>query len=166
MDTSTSKASPFPPASEVPLARNPPLAPSQELAYRNKCIQLKRRLTEIETNNDATRKRIATEKERISKMRLLRAILLNQLQEIMEVPGKKLTSEQLKELGIVEESRESTKLKPGEGLLDDSSDESEDEEIPEVSLGLRNPGSSNDKVSPVNAQRGPGGRTIIIANPS
>jgi len=144
-----SKLPRFPPASEVPLHLNAPLAPSQELAYRNKCIQLKRRLQEIEANNDATRRRIAQEKERIQKMRLLRAILLDRIKEIMETPGKKLTPEQLHNIGIMtngtgdvdaatrELGKDFMKGRPeGEVLLDDSSDDSEAEDIPEVSHAL------------------------------
>lgn len=144
MDGST-KESPFPPANEIPLHRNAPLAPSQELAYRKKCIQLKRRLNEIEINNDSTRKRIAQEKEHVQKMRLLRAILLNHLKTIMETPGKKLTDEQLEKIGVMangngheaelasqELAGELLRRPEGETLLDDSSEESEEEE-PEVS---------------------------------
>ena len=127
--------SPFPPASEVPLHRNPPLAPSQEMAYRNKCIQLKRRLQEIETNNDQARRRIAAEKDRVQKQRLLRSILLHQLREIMETPGQKFSSEELEKLGIASRAADDLhdERPDGEVLLDDSSEESE-EELPEVSI--------------------------------
>ena len=141
-----SKETPFAPASEVPLHRNAPLAPTQELAYRKKCIQLKRRLTEIEANNDSTRRRLEREKQRVKKMRLHRAILLHRLQEIMTVQGTKLTPEQMEQIaalaegnngnlaefvgsGVVPELQE--RGPEGEGLLDDSSDESEEDE-PEV----------------------------------
>jgi len=133
------KSSPFPAASDVPLQRNPPLAPSQELAYRNKCMQLKKRLAEIETNNDMTRKRISTEKERIYKQRLLRSILLNQLRGIMETPGKKFNPEDLERMGIVvngsaeDEDHIHDRSRPeGEVLLDDSSEDSDED--PEVSI--------------------------------
>ncbi len=133
--------------SEVPLHRNAPLAPTQELAYRKKCIQLKRRLAEIEANNDSTRKRILQETEHVQKMRLLRAILLNHLKEVMTAPAKKLTPEQLEKLGVLANGNAASSLaevagsavspelvrsRPeGEGLLDDSSEES-DEDEPEV----------------------------------
>jgi hypothetical protein len=124
-------------STDNPLHKNAPLAPSQELAYRKKCITLKRRLMEIEANNDATRRRISQEKEHVQKMRLLRAILLNHLKTIMETPGKKLTPEQLEQLGVLSSSHLAEQLpfdvdgRPdGEGLLDDTSEGSEDE--PEV----------------------------------
>lgn len=81
------RVSPFIPADQVPLQRNAPLAPSQELAYREKCIQLKRRLMEIEAENDTKRARIAREKQLQMKMRLNRAILMEKLREIMETRG-------------------------------------------------------------------------------
>lgn len=140
-----SKDSPFPPAADVPLHRNAPLAPTQELAYRKKCIQLKRRLAEIEANNDATRRRIIQETQHVQKMRLLRAILLNHLNDIMSAPAKKLNPEQLEKIGVLANgsanlaelagsgiSHDLQRPRPGgEGLLDDSSEES-DEDEPEV----------------------------------
>jgi len=134
------------PIGESSLHRNaPPLAPTQELAYRKKCIALKRRLAEIEANNDATRRKIIQETEHVEKMRLLRAILLNQLKDIMTTPAKKLTPEQREKLGALASGRGNLAELAGagitqdllrtrperEGLLDDSSEESDDEE-PEV----------------------------------
>lgn len=131
------KEIPFASTAENSSHKNAPLAPSQELAYRKKCIALKRRLMDIESNIDATRRRISQEKEHVQKMRLLRAILLNHLKTIMETPGKKLTPEQLDQLGVLSGSHLAEQLpleadgRPdGEGLLDDTSEESEDE--PEV----------------------------------
>ncbi|KAJ9609043.1 hypothetical protein H2200_006814 [Cladophialophora chaetospira] len=137
-----SKETPFAPISEVPLHRNAPLAPTQELAYRKKCIALKRRLAEIEANNDATRKKIAQETRRVQKMRLNRAVILNKLQEIMTTPAKKLTPEELEKLGLMANGNgnlaefagsgllpDLQRRRPdGEGLLDDSSDETDDDE--------------------------------------
>lgn len=137
------KASPFAPADQVPLHRAAPLAPSQEVAYRNKCIALKRRLTEIETNNDAILRRIETEKQFQNKMRLNRAILLNHLKELMDTPSLKVPQTQLEKLAETEGARMAEKLgsakrKPTkEYLLDDSSEESEGDEIPEVRLFSR-----------------------------
>lgn len=70
-------------------------------------------------------------------MRLLRSILMHQLREIMETPGKKLSREELERLGITSTAEDdeqlNTRNRPeGEVLLDDSSDDSE-EENPEVS---------------------------------
>ena len=135
---------PAAPLTEPVPPKHAPLAPSQELAYRKKCIQLKRRLTEIEANNDATKRRIEQETRHVQKMRLMRAILLDHLKNITDTPAKKLTQEQLEELGITTNgvlhpaeligNGGMTERPEGEGLLDDSSEESEEE--PEVPVSL------------------------------
>ena len=63
---------------------NTPLAPSVEKAYYRKCIELKRRLNEIEEANDAARLRRLRLDRAITKMRLERAFLLEQLAKRME----------------------------------------------------------------------------------
>ena len=130
------KSSPFPPADQVPLHRAAPLAPSQELAYRRKCIQLRRRLTEIEANNDLARRRVEQEKNHINKMRLNRAILLNHLKELAEVPSRKLSKEEISKLAnadgpLAEKVKSTTKKRKQEELLDEDLDETEDE-VPKV----------------------------------
>lgn len=57
----------------------PPLPPSVEAAYKKKCIELKRRLIEVDEDNDAKRLRIARLHRGIRKMRLERAYLLEAL---------------------------------------------------------------------------------------
>ncbi|KAI0127574.1 putative HMG box-containing protein C10F6.08c [Xylariales sp. AK1849] len=57
----------------------PPLAPTVEEAYRRKCIQLKQRSQEIEEENDAYRLRLERLERQVQKLRLERAILLEQL---------------------------------------------------------------------------------------
>ncbi|KAF2653124.1 hypothetical protein K491DRAFT_695010 [Lophiostoma macrostomum CBS 122681] len=60
------------------------LPPSVETAYYRKCIELRRRINDIEENNDGTRLRIKRLNRGITKMRLERAFLLDQLQKHME----------------------------------------------------------------------------------
>jgi len=67
----------------TPPAVPPPLPPSVEAAYRIKCIQMKRRLNEVEASNDAARLRIARQKRQNEKMRLERALLLEILSNRM-----------------------------------------------------------------------------------
>lgn len=68
--------------------------------------------------------------------------MLNQLKEIMETPGRKFSPEELEKLGIVngtaedDEQMENGRRPDGEALLDDSSDDS-DEENPEVSYNSK-----------------------------
>ncbi|TKA40505.1 hypothetical protein B0A54_08962 [Friedmanniomyces endolithicus] len=62
-----------------------PLAPSVEKAYYRKCIELKRRLNEVEAANDEAKiKRVRLDRA-IMKMRLERAFLLEQLSKRMDV---------------------------------------------------------------------------------
>ncbi|KAL1305870.1 hypothetical protein AAFC00_004020 [Neodothiora populina] len=62
-----------------------PLAPSVEKAYYRKCIELKRRLNEVEEANDSARLRKLRLNRAIMKMRLERAFLLDQLAKRMEL---------------------------------------------------------------------------------
>lgn len=64
-----------------------PLPPSVEEAYRKKCIELKRRMTEVEENNDAFRLRKVRLTRGIRKMRLERAYLLENLGKRMKKNG-------------------------------------------------------------------------------
>ncbi|KAI9815489.1 MAG: hypothetical protein M1827_002623 [Pycnora praestabilis] len=56
-----------------------PLPPSVERSYRQKCIELRRRMNEVEESNDAYRLRKVRLNRGIMKMRLERAFLLEQL---------------------------------------------------------------------------------------
>ena len=58
---------------------NSPLPPSVEAAYYQKCIELKRRVEEIEINNDKMRLSIDRHNRAIKKLRLERALLLDAL---------------------------------------------------------------------------------------
>jgi len=62
---------------------NSPLPPSVEAAYYRKCIQLKRRINEIEESNDAVRLRKARVERAILKLRLERTFLLEQIESRM-----------------------------------------------------------------------------------
>lgn len=64
-----------------------PLPPSVEEAYKRKCIELKRRMTEVEESNDAFRLRKVRLTRGIRKMRLERAYLLETLGKRMKKNG-------------------------------------------------------------------------------
>ena len=170
------KDSSQPPATAPGLQTSAPLAPSQEAAYRKKCIQLKRRLNEIESNNDATRRRIEQEKQHVQKMRMMRAILLDHLKTIADTPGKKLSPEQLEELGLRADGRarvsemvgiEGDARPEGEGLLDDSSDESEeDPEVLPLPKKVYNRNSAHKASSQQNVPNDVAATTTTTANPS
>ncbi|KIW02473.1 uncharacterized protein PV09_06279 [Verruconis gallopava] len=61
------------------VSSNSPLPPSVETAYYRKCIELKRRINEIEENNDTLRVKKMRIERAILKMRLERAMLLEQI---------------------------------------------------------------------------------------
>ena len=65
----------------------PTLPPSVEEAYKKKCIELKRRMNEVEENNDTYRLRKIRLVHGIRKMRLERAILLDTLGKRMRKHG-------------------------------------------------------------------------------
>ena len=73
------KANTVPPPTVAAGNVPPPLPPSVEAAYKKKCIELKRRLIEVDEDNDAKRLRIARLHRGIRKMRLERAYLLEAL---------------------------------------------------------------------------------------
>lgn len=71
----------------VPGTSNTPLPPSVEEAYRRKCVQLKKRMNEVEESNDEARVRKVRLEHGIRKMRLERAYLLEMLGKRMKKNG-------------------------------------------------------------------------------
>ena len=65
----------------------PVLPPTVEMAYKRKCVELKRRMTEVEESNDAFRLRKVRLMRGIRKMRLERAMLLETLSKRMKKNG-------------------------------------------------------------------------------
>lgn len=63
---------------------NSPLPPSVEAAYYRKCIELKRRINEIEASNDELRLRKVRTERAILKLRLERAFLLEHIEKRMK----------------------------------------------------------------------------------
>jgi hypothetical protein len=114
--------------------RNSPLAPSQEVAYRQKCIELKRRLSEIEANNDSLRQRLTRERHFQDKMRLNRAILLNHMKELIENPSKHYGQDTMNNGATQSRSRLSgLQDEKGNGFMfDDTSEISSSDEVQEV----------------------------------
>jgi hypothetical protein len=169
------KDSPMPPATAPFNPSAAPLAPSQEAAYRRKCIQLKKRLTEIETSNDASRRRIEQDRLHLQKMRLMRSILMEQIKKINQTPGKTLSRDELNRLGIgggVAHISElvglDAELRPdGEVLLDDSSNETEEEpEVHPLPKKTYPRKSTYNAPSLLNDPSAAGVPTRAIANPS
>jgi hypothetical protein len=115
--------------------RNSPLAPSQEMAYRQKCIDLKRRLSEIEANNDSLHQKLKRERHFQDKIRLNRAILLNHMKELVDNPVKRFSQDEMDRITAQSRSR-ATGMQEDKGngfMFDDSSDVSFSDEVHEVS---------------------------------
>lgn len=64
-----------------PSGANPALPASVEQSYRQKCKDIKKRITEIESSNDLLTARIQRARRAIQRMRLERAFLLQQLEQ-------------------------------------------------------------------------------------
>ncbi|TKA29855.1 hypothetical protein B0A50_03219 [Salinomyces thailandicus] len=73
----------MPPPSDT-ASQGTPLAPSVEKAYYRKCIQLKRRLNDVEGANEDLKVRRVRLDRSIMKMRLERAFLLDELRKRMD----------------------------------------------------------------------------------
>jgi hypothetical protein len=128
--------------------RNSPLAPSQEMAYRQKCIDLKRRLSEIEANNDSLRQKLTRESHFQKKMRLNRAILLNHMKELVEIPSKNYGRDKMDNGTAHSRSRVTGLQDKGNGfMLDDSSEISSSDEVQEVHTKFTNTTSQADELS-------------------
>ena len=80
-------ANPVPKVATAQGAIPPALAPSVEKAYKLKCIDLKRRMNEVEESNNAYRLRKVRLMRGIRKMRLERAFLLETLGKRMRKNG-------------------------------------------------------------------------------
>ncbi|KAK9235179.1 hypothetical protein V1525DRAFT_410741 [Lipomyces kononenkoae] len=63
------------------LAAAPMIPQSEEIKYRQKCKDLKKRIREIEEQNDVLTLRLARSKRAVQRMRLERALLLEKLEE-------------------------------------------------------------------------------------
>lgn len=86
-----------------PIKAPPPNPPSVEAAYKRKCIQMKKRLNEIETENANLRRRNERGWQYVRKMRLETCILLEHLAKVT---------------GMVEELEAGGNAKAGEGLAE------------------------------------------------
>jgi hypothetical protein len=72
------------PATRAPSHAQKDLPPSVEAAYYRKCIDLRRRITDISDSNDLHRLRILRQTRGVNKLRLERAFLLEQINKHME----------------------------------------------------------------------------------
>lgn len=120
----------------------PPLnPPSVEAAYKRKCIQLKKRLNEIETENDAIRNRNKRSLAYVEKMRLESCILLERLAKVTGMMEEASTNGQgfnpeLRARATAMMSNPAAATRgggvSGQGFLDDETEGSSEEQPPTV----------------------------------
>lgn len=139
------------PPQEQPGASNslPPNPPSVEAAYKRKCSELKKRLQEVEANNDAMRVRNERGNRYIQKMRLETSILLERLTLLTGMTDENGLNPELRARamafmnergGMIEDAGEGLADRPSaprrvpdeEDYLDDESVGSETEKPPTV----------------------------------
>lgn len=120
-----------------------PNPPSIEAAYKRKCIALKHRLNEIETENDAMRLRIVRGKRHVQKQRLETAMLLHRVALLMGMATERPEGGSALSLEGGNEAFEKAKKVLEEGrvggddlgdqvMIDDESEGSQPEEPPTV----------------------------------
>ena len=118
-------------SNQFPPSAPPKLPPSTEHAYHGKCIDLKRRIAEIEDENDKTILRKQRHIEGLQRNRLNRAVLLKWLETLM-TGGPRPSAEQMAAL-----QTENSSLGPVNGTarpyhLEDDTEGSEDDNLPRV----------------------------------
>jgi hypothetical protein len=110
-----------------------PNPPSVEAAYKRKCIQLKKRLNEIESENDVIRNRNKRSMAYIQKMRLESCILLERLAKVtgmMEEAGSSRFNPELRARAAAVMSN--TYASNDGRVLDDETEGSSEEQPPTV----------------------------------
>lgn len=128
----------------------PPNPPSVEAAYKRKCIALKKRLNEIEAENEMMRVRNQRGLKYVQKMRLESCILLERLAKVtgMQDEAQAGVSPELRARAAALMSNAAAlngaAAGGGEngaagGYLDDETEGSSDEQPPTVSISLKFP---------------------------
>ena len=118
--------------------------PSVEIAYKRKCIALKRRLAEVEAENDLMRTRNRRGWQYIQKMRLESCMLLERLAKVTGMAEEAQSGAADPELraraaAMISNSGSlnGVAAQAGNGVyLDDETEGSSDEQPPTVSFGL------------------------------
>lgn len=123
-------------SSQFPPAIPPKLPPSTETAYHGKCIDLKRRIAEIEEENEKTILRKTRHTEGLQRNRLNRAILLKWLDDMMN-GGPKPTTEQLAAMQNTIQTEGTTVATDMNGMarpyhLDDETEATDEDNVPRV----------------------------------
>lgn len=115
-------------ASRQPSSIPPANPPSVEIAYKRKCIALKKRLAEVEAENEIMRTRNRRGSQYIQKMRLETCMLLERLTKVTGMADEAKTGAANPEL----RARAAAMMNPAQGgagvLLEDDTEGSSDEQ--------------------------------------
>lgn len=115
-------------ASRQPSTIPPANPPSVEIAYKRKCIALKKRLAEVEAENELMRTRNRRGSQYIQKMRLETCMLLERLTKVTGMADEAKTGSANPEL----RARAAAMMNPAQGgagvLLEDDTEGSSDEQ--------------------------------------
>ncbi|CDM37127.1 hypothetical protein DTO013E5_9446 [Penicillium roqueforti] len=114
-------------ASRQPSSIPPANPPSVEIAYKRKCIALKKRLAEVEAENEIMRTRNRRGSQYIQKMRLETCMLLERLTKVTGMADEAKTGTANPEL----RARAAAMMNPAHGagvLLEDDTEGSSDEQ--------------------------------------
>ncbi|KAJ5392891.1 hypothetical protein N7465_011865 [Penicillium sp. CMV-2018d] len=115
-------------ASRQPSSIPPANPPSVEIAYKRKCIALKKRLAEVEAENEIMRTRNRRGSQYIQKMRLETCMLLERLTKVTGMADEAKTGTVNPEL----RARAAAMMNPAQGnagvLLEDDTEGSSDEQ--------------------------------------
>jgi solute carrier family 25 phosphate transporter 3 len=128
---------------------NTPNPPSIELAYKKKCIQLKKRLNEIEAENELVRARNKRAKLYVAKMRLETCIMLERLATVTgmldeaasagaaggsgQQGGGQISAELRAKAAAIVTSAHAQSI---QGVMDDETEGSSEEQPPTVCLSF------------------------------
>jgi hypothetical protein len=115
-------------ASRQPSSIPPANPPSVEIAYKRKCIALKKRLAEVEAENEIMRTRNRRGTQYIQKMRLETCMLLERLTKVTGMADEAKTSAANPELRARAAEMMNTGAQGGAGLLEDDTEGSSDEQ--------------------------------------
>lgn len=130
-------------ASRQPSSIPPANPPSVEIAYKRKCIALKKRLAEVEAENEIMRTRNRRGSQYIQKMRLETCMLLERLTKVTGMADEAKTGTANPEL----RARAAAMMNPAQGgagvLLEDDTEGSSDEQPRTVRIHTNSPSPSS-----------------------
>jgi hypothetical protein len=129
-------------SSRQPSSIPPANPPSVEIAYKRKCIALKKRLAEVEAENELMRTRNRRSTQYIHKMRLETCMLLERLTKVTGMADEAKTGAANPELRARAAAMMTPAGQGGGAHLEDDTEGSSDEQPRTVCTPVRSHGSS------------------------